>query len=63
MDKRTKKRYNALTLADNALYELWKQSEVNSPEMAAINHLQKNYIHPALRAIRKEAEQRTGGKK
>jgi hypothetical protein len=51
LSERDRKRLEALREADEALYRLWKQSEVNSQEMAAINALQEKFIHPAIREM------------
>jgi hypothetical protein len=51
LSKRDQKRFDALRKADQALYELWKQSEVDSNEMRCINRLQVEYIHPAIRGF------------
>jgi hypothetical protein len=53
---RTRKRLEALQKADLALYELWKQSEINSDEMVAINNLQKKFIQPGILAITEKGE-------
>lgn len=44
-------RLKALQAADKALYELWKQSDIYSQEMYAINNLQKKFIHPAIKKL------------
>lgn len=56
MNSRDRKRFAALVNADNALYELWKQSEMGSEEMFAINALQKIYIQPSIRQLKAKAE-------
>ena len=51
LDARTQKRLYTLRAADEALYELWKQSEFGSAEMLAISSLQHKFIHPAIEKI------------
>ena len=53
--QRHKKRLAVLRAADQALYSLWRQSEVGSEEYHAINTLQTKYIHPAIRKLEAEA--------
>ena len=52
LSKRDVERLKALENADKALYELWRKSEINSPETHAINGLQLGFIHPAIRALK-----------
>jgi hypothetical protein len=63
INARTKKRLNALRKADEALYELWKQSEVNSEEMAAINRLQIAFVQPAIIEIERSSRRGQKGKR
>jgi hypothetical protein len=40
--------------ADEALYELWRQSPLGSPFSEAISALQKDYIHPNIQHVREK---------
>ena len=51
LNKRDRQRLKALRVADEALYELWKQCYIGEGLFNEVSKLQLEYIHPEIRKL------------